>query len=235
MLSHFGGTPLHPQWLIYIDDRVRLAYVAAHSRGVLLDIGCADQPLRPYLSGDINYIGLDYPGTVDTMYHTKPDIFGDGQDLPVKSDSIDTVALLEVLEHVPDPASVLAEISRVLKPGGKCFLSMPFLYPIHDAPHDFQRLTIFGLRKLIHTAGFRIELEKNLGNPVKTSMILLNLALSRTVLRAYEKKHPALLLGVLLPVVIPFCNAVGWLLEKTGPDDSFMPHGYLLRIAKVPE
>ena len=68
----------------------------------------------------------------------------------------DHVVLTQVLEHVPEPARVLAELHRVLKPGGTLWLTAPFFYAEHERPYDFFRYTQFGLRRLLESAGFEV-------------------------------------------------------------------------------
>ena len=63
--------------------------------------------------------------------------------------SFDAVFLIEVLEHVADPATALAQINRVLKPGGRLVFSVPFAFEMHDVPHDYWRFTRFGLQRLL--------------------------------------------------------------------------------------
>ena len=223
-------TPLHPQWLVLSSDKKRRAYVGSRAKGILLDIGCADQSLKKYLKADASYVGLDYPPTGRALYHAKPSVFGDGQQLPVKSASIDVVAVLEVLEHVPDPGAVMTEIKRVMKPEGVCFLSIPFLYPIHDAPYDYQRLTVYGLREILKRRGFVVKREKINGCPIETAALLNNIALTKTIINAYENRNPVFILGLLLPVIIPILNILGWLSSKIHLSDNFMPHGYLFEV-----
>jgi len=106
------------------------------------------------------YIALDFPLT-NTRYRQRPDVFGDARHLPFSDDSFDQIFLLEVLEHIPDPSRVPREIKRCLKPEGLLFLSTPCLYPLHDEPHDFQRFTRHGLRRLFPEAEWeRIEEEE---------------------------------------------------------------------------
>jgi SAM-dependent methyltransferase len=67
---------------------------------------------------------------------------------PVGDDSVDAVLCLEVLEHVGNPKAAVAEIWRVLRPGGVLIGSTPFLLGIHDPPNDFYRYTRHGLQLL---------------------------------------------------------------------------------------
>ncbi len=59
------------------------------------------------------------------------------------------VLCTEVLEHLPEPQRAVDEMFRVLKPGGTLLLTTRFLFPIHDAPHDYFRFTKYGLRHLL--------------------------------------------------------------------------------------
>ncbi len=81
--------------------------------------------LRRLKERNITYRVLDYTDT----YH--PDVVGDVQNLPLTTDSEDAIACIAVLEHVEDPIKASAELYRVLKPGGYCFIFVPFLYYYH--------------------------------------------------------------------------------------------------------
>jgi len=85
---------------------------------------------------------------------TEPDYCCSAENIPVDDGTINTVLLMEVLEHLERPEKVLAEASRVLKPGGVLLLSMPFLYPQHGAPYDFQRWTAAKIASELERAGF---------------------------------------------------------------------------------
>jgi len=231
-LALLKKTILHPQWLIYREEVTRINKIVSACTGKTLDIGCADQQIRSLLKPDCEYIGLDYLQTVSNLYGTLPMIFGDAQKLPVLDDSMDTVILTEVLEHVPDPVATLNEIFRVLKPSGKLVMSMPFLYPIHDAPYDFQRLTLFGLHELAKRTKFTIDEELAIGHPIATACLLGNISLSKTGLSYINNKHPAAIFCILLPLIIPFLNVIASIFEKFSPEDNFMPHGYMLVMKK---
>ncbi len=79
------------------------------------------------------------------------DLVADLLDIPVPDESLDGIICHQVLEHVTDPARVVRELHRVLRPGGRLLLSTPFLYPIHeDGPvKDYFRYTGRGLKELL--------------------------------------------------------------------------------------
>lgn len=126
-------------------------------RGVLLDVGCGQMPYRDHiLARNPNikrYIGLDF-ATGKYAERRQPDLTWDGLAIPLADASVDCAMATEVLEHCPDPLPVLKEIRRVLAPGGSLFFTTPFLWPIHDAPHDHYRYTPYALERLLAEAGF---------------------------------------------------------------------------------
>ena len=112
---------------------------------------------------NISYKVLDY---VDT-YH--PDIVGDIQDLPLRSDSQEAVACIAVLEHVENPFKAASEMHRVLKSGGCALVYVPFLYYYHaeDGYYgDYWRFTEDSLRHLFAPFAL-VEIQKVRG-PLET-------------------------------------------------------------------
>lgn len=110
---------------------------------LVLDCGCGRRP--EYFPNVVNYEIVDYDTT---------DIIGVGERLPFKDNSFDAVVSIAVLEHVRDPFACAGEISRVLKPGGELYCSVPFLQPYHGYPHHYFNATHQGIRRL-----FEDELE----------------------------------------------------------------------------
>lgn len=55
---------------------------------------------------------------------------------------------IAVLEHVKEPQAVVKEIYRVLKPGGRVLSVVPFIYPFHASPEDYQRYSLPGIEYL---------------------------------------------------------------------------------------
>jgi SAM-dependent methyltransferase len=132
--------------------------------GDFLDAGCGQMPYRIFIENDsavTNYVGLDlaydegYSGT-----QVKPDATWDGITMPFTDASFDSAMSTQVLEHCPEPKIYLAEVSRVLKKGGAFYLSVPFMWNLHDVPHDEFRYTPYSLKRLLTEAGFtNIEIE----------------------------------------------------------------------------
>ena len=86
---------------------------------------------------------------VDGAGYDQVDLVTDLLRLPLAEASLDGAMSIAVLEHVPDPAAHLAEIRRVLRPGGRLLCFVPFMQPFHASPYDFQRYTDAGLRELL--------------------------------------------------------------------------------------
>jgi len=97
---------------------------------------------------------------LDSSRDFKPHILGDAQSIPIRSNCIDCIKCTELLEHVEYPERVIAEISRVLKPGGTLLLSTPFIFPIHGDPFDFQRFTDQKLTRMLEDSFKIIALKK---------------------------------------------------------------------------
>ena len=72
----------------------------------------------------------------------------DGHRIPFNDGSFDGVVVQAVLEHVFDPPQVVAEIARVLRPGGAVYSETPFLQQVHAGARDFARFTHLGHRRL---------------------------------------------------------------------------------------
>ena len=70
----------------------------------------------------------------------------DAHQIPALDGSFDAVWIQAVLEHVVEPALVVREIHRVLRPGGFLFADTPFLWPVHEKAYDFTRYTASGHR-----------------------------------------------------------------------------------------
>ena len=74
--------------------------------------------------------------------------------LPCPDASIDIILAFNVLEHIYHYPFLIAEIKRVLKPGGRIIGSVPFLVGFHPDPNDYWRYTEEALTKIFRSSGF---------------------------------------------------------------------------------
>jgi SAM-dependent methyltransferase len=142
------------------------------SEANVLDIGAS--------SGDhSNY----YPHalTIDIDPSRKPDQVADAQELPFEDHSFDGIVCSEVLEHIPNPKKAIAEMRRVLVPGGFVVLTTRFLFPVHDAPGDYFRFTPYALEELFKDWDMREVASEN--GPFSTIAVLLQRILFQTDIR----------------------------------------------------
>jgi SAM-dependent methyltransferase len=82
-----------------------------------------------------------------------PNLFCDGHDLPFRDETFDGVISCAVLEHVMYPERVVAEVHRVLKPGGVVYSETPFMQQVHEGAYDFTRYSLSGHRRLFNHFG----------------------------------------------------------------------------------
>jgi SAM-dependent methyltransferase len=70
------------------------------------------------------------------------------QTVPFRPHSVDAIVLMNVLEHVYNSHELFAAFARILAPGGKLIVAIPFLLKLHQTPYDFVRYTHYALQKL---------------------------------------------------------------------------------------
>lgn len=122
---------------------------------VVYDVGCGQKPFSDYMDSHAKeYIGVDIPNGFYDSSHI--DLVGDACHVPAKDGAADAVISSQVLEHLDRPIEAVREAARLLRQDGIFFLSFPFLYPIHAAPHDYLRYTTHYMEKLLRDEGFEI-------------------------------------------------------------------------------
>jgi len=136
-------------WLF--ADLVAAAYgraISMHCRGRVIDVGCGSAPLYlMYKDRSSSVTCIDWGNSLHNVSFCDHyvDLNGKWDDVP--SGAFDTVIATDVLEHLHHPENFFAEAARICAPGGKLILGVPFLYWIHEAPHDYLRHTEFSLRR----------------------------------------------------------------------------------------
>lgn len=169
--------------------------------GSLLDVGCGKMPYKKFIlqnSKVIRYIGIDLIGGTEYDKDVKPDFLWDGEVIPFENSTFDCAIATSTLEHCPYPDKVLSEISRVLKPGGIFFFTVPFLWNLHEVPHDEYRFTPFSMERLLRSSGFselRIRAE---GGWHSSLAVMLGLWVRRSPLNKYFK---FVLSIILMPII----------------------------------
>jgi SAM-dependent methyltransferase len=129
-----------------------------------LDLGCGQSPSAPFFP---NRIG------VDIAWAPGIDVIADAHHLPFAAASFKQIVCSEVLEHLSHTQKSIEEMGRVLDRGGRVIVTAPFIYPVHEAPDDYQRFTEFGLKHLFTSSGFSVEKVEALYTEEQTLAILL--------------------------------------------------------------
>jgi len=123
---------------------------------VVVDVGAGDAPYRE-LFAHCEYRTSDWEASVHEGAR-EADYVAPADSLPLEDGTVDAVLLTQVLEHVPVPAAVIQEAARVIRPGGGIFVTVPFVWELHELPHDYWRFTPASIERLLDAAGF-VEIE----------------------------------------------------------------------------
>lgn len=114
-----------------VDVSLEFKQFAGLAQGHVLDFGCGNGDLVEYLSAQgcqMEGIELDEPrirNNLKPSVASKITLYDGSQTLPFASASFDCIVSTEVIEHVPDIARYISEFARILKPGGRVFITTP--------------------------------------------------------------------------------------------------------------
>ena len=151
------------------------AHLGAHVRGRLLDLGCGKVPLyaayAPFAS-EVTCVDWADGEHIDRCCDL-------AQPLPLASGCADTIVLSDVLEHVSDPELLWREMARLLAPGGKVIMNVPFYYSVHAHPHDYYRYTNFALERFVNLNQMKLVHLHAFGGLLEIMADLLAKALSK--------------------------------------------------------
>lgn len=220
----------NPIWIVEhsLDIRIKSA-IAANKFGrddKWLDVGCG---LRPYeLSFPQGvYIGVDIEVSGRKSDMKAPDYYYDGSILPFPEGYFEGVICTQVLEHVPEPGLLLKEMYRVLKPGGRLIMSLPFVWQEHEPPYDFFRYTCFGATSLLKQAGFEVaELIKDTGT-IETLAVLINSYIVHNLVPPIRGAGSLIVLAVCFPIQL-----VAQILQRIFPDNNRLYLNMVIRARK---
>lgn len=190
----------------------RDAWVKRHAASLhpgcrVLDLGAGGCPYRNWFSHCVyqsqDFVALKPEQLRDYSGYGKIDYVCDATAIPVQDHSFDVVLCTEVLEHVPDPAGVVREIGRILRPGGKLLLTAPLGSGLHQQPYHFYGgYTPYWYQKFLAEAGFsEIQIEANGGFFKHYGQESIRFG---KMLAPWNSRIPMLLRALLLPLWIPF-------------------------------
>ncbi len=131
-LSHRFWDPAGEFKPLHILNPVRARFVAERARlrgAQVLDVGCGGGLLCEALAREgANVTGIDMaPGMIEVakLHAMEQNLAIDyrAQDIEGLAGTYDVVTCMEMLEHVPDPARMMATLAARVKPGGHLFVS----------------------------------------------------------------------------------------------------------------
>ncbi len=128
----------------------------------ILDVGCGTGSLLEVLKQHSdNVIGVDISPQALALCRQRGRhsvIQADGACLPLQSRAFDLITAIGVIEHIEDDTAFLAEMARLLRPGGTLIMltaSFPYLWSEHDvANHHKRRYYLRACERQILSAGF---------------------------------------------------------------------------------
>lgn len=218
--------------------------------GVILDAGAGQLRFKPFFEKSI-YLSQEHQEGIKLkgMQNIKYDLISPlDKKIPLKDNCLDAVLSNSTLEHIRYPERFFAESYRVLKPGGRIYISVPFIALEHEVPYDFQRPTRYGLQSWLNDANFtNIKIEasstcvqgiisylsvaivydllQTRENPKKVFLYLLK---SKNGLNKIIKKIPVFLYAGLVYIFIKILVVIlGFLSDVEVYNDANMPSGWL--------
>lgn len=149
----------------YLIHKINRKIIAALPfEGRVVDLGCGTAPYKEIILKKADeYIGVDWENSLHDPANI--DVFANlNERLPLEDGYAHTVTSFQVMEHLPEPGHFLSECFRILKSGGRLIITVPFMWHVHEAPHDYYRFTRYGLEYLLKKSGFvDIDIRENTG------------------------------------------------------------------------
>lgn len=205
-----GGLLVNPFYFARRGLFEAVRALAGHVSGRMLDVGCGTMPYRNLFAAT-EYVGLELD-TPEARARKRADCYYDGKTFPFEEESFDALVCNQVFEHVFNPEQFMAEMYRVLKPGGRLLLTVPFAWDEHEQPHDYARYASFGLAAILRKSGFEIIEQRKTMADVRAVFQLANAYLHkvtstggvyRDLVAALLLMAPVNLLGTVLYWVTP--------------------------------
>ena len=196
-----------PSYLPRKGLRNAIAEFSKNGTGKILDIGCGCKPYQQLFTMASSYTGIDTRNSGHSYWNNDVvDIFYDGRNIPFEASSFDTIVSFQVLEHVKEIDGTMHEIRRVLRNDGVFIGTIPFIWPEHEMPYDYQRWTVEGIQRMLALNGFQLIHAKKIGGAAE---VLSALLIDR--LGCSSNRTRAALLIIISFIVNSGCDLYRWL------------------------
>jgi len=175
------------------------------------------------LAGGKGFSYLQYlPSAIElvrTDLHASPGVAAVDMNMPLPfpGASFDAVFLFSALYAAEEPAALMREIHRILKPQGACYISSPFIANEMPEPHDYLRFTAEGLERLCRESGFSSVAIQRMGERASAATQLL---------------HPFFLFNIVRMFVYPLALLFDNLIPRSVRAAHPSPIAYFVRAAK---
>jgi hypothetical protein len=115
---------------------------------------------------------------------------------------------------------------------GSFFCSVPFLYPVHDAPRDFQRLTIHGLHDVAARFGWEVQSSRRISPGFHCLAVQFGVGLSSTIVAPQGHNVVRRLVSFALLPLVPVVNLTCVLLSALLPEPGSLAGGHVMVFSK---
>ncbi|QJD80995.1 class I SAM-dependent methyltransferase [Spirosoma rhododendri] len=202
--------------------------------GTVIDIGCGNCPFEHLVdTNKARYIGIDVADAQKWDYTNSKIVTYDGKNIPFAAASVDHLICTEVLEHVPEPHDLIADMYRVLKPGGTGIITIPWSARFHYKPYDYHRYTPSTLEALFNQfASVRVQNRGTDINAIVNKSIVLYFGNVSTLTESVLWLPVKVLLLLVFAPVIGLLVLWGHLALAFGWGSSDDPLGYTIWLQK---
>ena len=156
---------------------LRLLRTLLHSDSLILFVGGGTEHQGLFVK-ELGDRLLKKAVNLDVAPGKNVDLVADAHDIPFPDNYFEGVICQVVLEHTRDSDRVVAELHRVLKPGGIVYAEAPFLQPVHMTS-DFRRFTLLGLETLF--ADFE-RIKSGVNGGIASALVLIAVQFFSTTL-----------------------------------------------------